>query len=825
MKKISRRKLRLNGSGILKSSMLALSAVAVIGCGGGSTTANNAVGTLSEQTKNAPVLTGFSTAVPANVKPGDAVGYVGSAYASEKSRAKYGNVSYTLSGKDADKFFIDQDDFIRAKQYLQTGTTYELELTGNNQSGSSKPIAINITCGSILTDANGLKSDRCNSDSGGSCPIDNLPWLPLHPEGERIVAQLPGDAALFGIKDDGLDGDHFEIITEGDNTYLAFKAEPDFENPTDGENWKSAAQDNDYKVTVLFYEDDSRKTICNEHSMCVRVTDQEEPCPTIFNTIHINENSTYVTNAATTLGSFSIDDGADASLFKFVGDELQFITAPDYENPGSSAGTNEYIVNLFDGAQGKQDLKIVIDNIPDTPPIVTGFSALIPETTLAHTKLSSIDSSYKVDVSENPPATTQGENSIQFIVLKDQTNSTVTGLDFYVDIDGEVYTNKDMTGLTGSTIMQATPYNESGWGDPTEIVIEVEDVANKGATIHPLFANIDENSVGGTTVGEVRILDLGDLNLADFDQLKLFDYDYGSDFVGPNTSPFELALDGTGTKLMLKLKDSYNPADLDYELRTFYTLKMQMKDTVTGLTSNQACVYVQVNDVDENDPIFVSDEPVTKNIDENVGYIGTFKTFDETYAVNFAKTGGADMDKFKIIPVQDSDGNENSFELWFDDTAFPPSVVLNTGIHLPDFENPIDSDNDNVYVVQVKGTDSVGLPEGPHSKTVEYQIHVQNVVEVVPEILNRSGIDYVGPWYVSPIGNLVISNTVDGPVDQFELVSQTGPGTIFSVDSATGRINVTANPADTGDYQIVVRAHNDAGWGPAETLDIRLTLN
>ena len=807
---------------VLGSISIAL-AIALSGCGG-DVNAKNQVGTLSSQKITAPSLTGFSTAVPTTVDAGDAVGYVGSAYASEKSRAAYGKVTYLLNGKDADKFFVDKDGFIRVKQPLKNGMTYSVELTGTNQVGTSQPIGVNITCGSIITDKNGIRSTRCLDNQ--SCPVDNLPWLPEHPEGEKLVAELPGDATLFGIKDNGLDGDKFEIVTVNGKAYLAFKEVPDFENPTDEANWKSGAKDNDYKVTVLFYSDTGRQEVCREHDMCVRVINQEEPCPTIFNTIHIKENSTYVTNVTSSAGTpFVINDGADMSVFEFVGDMLKFkdTAIPDFENPGSADGDNDYWVNLFDGGQGKQQLKIVIDNVPDTPPVITGFSASLPEGTPANTKLSSINSAYKIDVSA------QGEDAIQFIVLKDQSNSTVVGLDYYVDINGEIYTNKELP--AGTTIMQATAYNESGWGTPTEIVVDVAEVQDKGPRIHPLFANIDENTAGGTEVGEVRILDLGDFaSVSDFEQLILKDYDYPSDTTSPNTSPFKLAINGSG-KLVLKLKDTYNADKLDYEKVKFYTLKMQLKDDDTGVTSNETCIYVQINDIDENDPIFVSDEPVQKIMPENQALIGTFKAFDETNPVTYVIAGGADADKFKIEPVTDSQGVLNSFKLSFDDTKFPASVVLNTGIHLPDYENPVDSDFDNVYVVSITGTDSVPLPEGAHSKTVEYQVHIQNVFEVLPTLANPGPLQmaYSGESTIIAVENL---SDMDGAVAGFELGRQWKDGTElfgsdkkFAINPNSGRLYVSGGvPGDEGTYQVEVRAKNEAGnWGEYETFTVIVT--
>ncbi len=698
--------MKLYRSNLLKSSMLALSVVGILGCGSGSTSADGTVNMLSEKAVAAPVLIGFNTAVPSSLKPGDAVGHVGSAYSPEMNRATLGDVSYSLSGNDAGKFAIDEIGFIRATQTLQNDTNYALELTAENSMGYSTPVDITIYSGAL---SDQTKSSRCfNCDEE---------------EEEKVV------------------------------------------------------------------------------------------CATMQNTIHINENSTYVSNITSSLGvAFTLESGIDMDKFEFDGDELKFKDAPDYELPTSLGADNEYLVNVTDGGEGKQELKIIVENIPDTVPLLKEYSAVLPETTLANTLVGNVGTLL------------EGENDIQFIVLKDAANTTVRDLNFYVDIFGNIYTNKDMVGLVGDHQMTATAYNESGWSDPVTVAFNVSDVEIDDALMNPLLANVDENSVGGTKVGLVKIDDLGDLDLANVNQIDLVSYNYDDSSESENASPFELVIE-TG-KLWLQVKAAYDADKLDYEKVTFYTFKMQLHDTVAGLSTNRVCAYVQINDIDEEDPIFVSDEPVTKNINENIEYIGTFKAFDETKPVNYKIVGGADDDKFKIEQV----GND-SFKLSFDATKFDESEILDTGVQLPDFEHPNDSDNDNIYVVQVKGTDSVALPEGTHSKTVEYHIHVQNIFEVLPELENPGALSMAFSGE-SAILNVENKDDMDGEVAGFELGSEWkngvelfGTDKKFAINSSSGRLYISGgDDGDEGFYMIEARAKNEAGsWGAYQTYVVTVT--
>jgi hypothetical protein len=324
-------------------------------------------------------------------------------------------------------------------------------------------------------------------------------------------------------------------------------------------------------------------------SRCINCQPNKPPvvtCATMYNTIHINENSTYVSTITSSLGNkFAIESGIDMDKFEFIDDTLKFIKAPDFENPTSAGSANEYLVNVTDQGMSRQELKIIVDNTPDTVPKLTAYSTSLPETTPANTYVGNVGTLL------------EGEENIRFIVLKDASNTSVKNLNFYIDIFGNIYTNKDMHGLIGDHKMIATAYNESGWSDSVIVAINVADRQVDDALINPLLADIDENSEGGTKVGKIRIPDLGDLNLAHIDQIDLVSYDYDWAAESPNTSPFELAIEGDA--LWLKVKATYAAYKLDYEQVTFYTLKIQLHDTVAGLSTNRVCAYIQINDIDE----------------------------------------------------------------------------------------------------------------------------------------------------------------------------------------------------------------------------------
>jgi hypothetical protein len=83
------------------------------------------------------------------------------------------------------------------------------------------------------------------------------------------------------------------------------------------------------------------------------------PVITSANAANVAENATAVLTVTATDAdlpaqtlSYSITGGADAALFQIVGDQLQFVSAPDYEAPADADTNNVYLVQVTanDGA-------------------------------------------------------------------------------------------------------------------------------------------------------------------------------------------------------------------------------------------------------------------------------------------------------------------------------------------------------------------------------------------------------------------------------------------------------------------------------------------
>ena len=132
----------------------------------------------------------------------------------------------------------------------------------------------------------------------------------------------------------GADGNLFEIVN---SNQLQFKVAPDFEAPTD---LGGTVGDNIYEVRILVL--DGLFLDSQDIQVTVDPVNDNAPVFTSLATANVAENTQTVhqltaTDAdlpAQTLTFAIAGSGADNGLFEIVSvNQLQFITAPDFENP------------------------------------------------------------------------------------------------------------------------------------------------------------------------------------------------------------------------------------------------------------------------------------------------------------------------------------------------------------------------------------------------------------------------------------------------------------------------------------------------------------
>jgi len=190
----------------------------------------------------------------------------------------------------------------------------------------------------------------------------------------------------------------------------------------------------------------------------------------------------------------------------------------------------------------------------------------------------------------------------------------------------------------------------------------------------------------------------------------------------------------------------------------------------------------------------------TVTINENISAVTTFSA---DKAVAWSVNGGLDQSKFTI-------------------NTFTGALSF---ISAPDFENPTDSNGDNIYIVIVRATDTNG---NVSSQTLT--VTVANVVELPPVITGPSGaagaltstkgINENTSTVFTFIADKTVTWSINGGLDQSR----------FSINSVTGALTFInspdfENPSDSdlnNTYIVTIRATDSSGLAATQTLTVTI---
>ncbi len=190
----------------------------------------------------------------------------------------------------------------------------------------------------------------------------------------------------------------------------------------------------------------------------------------------------------------------------------------------------------------------------------------------------------------------------------------------------------------------------------------------------------------------------------------------------------------------------------------------------------------------------------TVTMNENISAVTTFSA-DKT--VTWSVNGGLDQSKFTINPF--------SGALSF--------------INAPDFENPTDSNGDNIYIVTIRATDTNG---NISSQTLT--VTITNVAELPPVITGPSGaagaltsaksINENGTTVATFIADKIVIWSINGGLDQSR----------FTINSVTGALTLIntpdfENPSDSdlnNTYLVTIRATDSSGLTATQTLTVTI---
>jgi hypothetical protein len=241
------------------------------------------------------------------------------------------------------------------------------------------------------------------------------------------------------------------------------------------------------------------------------------------------------------------------------------------------------------------------------------------------------------------------------------------------------------------------------------------------------------------------------------------------------------------------------------KLEPFATLHFLAKADVTAsdfvLTPNLSSLAFTDGYVN-NAPLIPTPEAFLENSNDIILTVSDPNPED---TVTFAITGGADQSLFTL--------DLTTGQLRFNS--------------IPDFENPIDTNQDNIYEVQITAYDNFGEPATTTLRGLTVStlnIQVANVNETPTDLIlsNTSINENVAPLTV--IGNFSTTDVDAGNTFSYSLVNGAGDtdNNVFSISSNQLRINQSPDFESKNSYSIRVKTTDQGGLGYEEQLTINV---
>lgn len=320
-------------------------------------TALNATNTLfDDDANNAPVF-GSTNALDSNSAPAYSFNYAenaatGATLGTATATDPDGNaITFSITAGNANSWFaIDPSTgVITLTAAGQASLANDFETTPNLQT-----LTVSASDGSAATTIE-VRLNETNVDD--TAPRINIPNVgPGSPasiatiqvnEGQTNVVQLTADEQVTWSMTGGSDISKFRISADGT---ISFVVTTDYENPADVD------VNNSYILVGTALDGAGNQTVL---TLTVNVLNVDDTAATIIgpsggpgaaaSTITISEGTLAVTTfTATEQVIWSLDVGVDASRFQVNAQTgaINFLTAPDFENPNDSDRNNSYIVRI-----------------------------------------------------------------------------------------------------------------------------------------------------------------------------------------------------------------------------------------------------------------------------------------------------------------------------------------------------------------------------------------------------------------------------------------------------------------------------------------------
>jgi hypothetical protein len=443
----------------------------------------------------------------------------------------------------------------------------------------------------------------------------------------------------YAFESGGADNNKFSLNTA--TGALTFLISPDIEAPG------SAAGTNTYSVKVKVVDAAGNSAV---QTVTITVIDQDEVPPTFTagasTSVTMAENTptsnvVHTASATDNVGvtAYAFDaSGADNNKFSLntATGALMFLNSPDFEAPGSAAGTNAYTVRVrasdAAGNSAVQTITVTVTDLNEVAPTFTAganTSASIEENTSTATVVHTATATDNVGVTAYAFENGGADNN------KFSLNTITGALSFLSSPNFEAPGSAAGTNAYTVRVRASDAAGNSAVQTVTVNVTDVDDTApvfTAGATTS---ANIAENTPTTTLVHTATATD----NVG----VTAYDFESG----GADNNKFNL---NTATGALTFLSSPNFEAPGSAAGSNTYTVRVRASDAA-GNNAVQT-ITVNVTDVDDTAPVFAAGATTSANIAENTPtatVVHTATATDNVGVTAYAfESGGADNNKFSI---------------------------------------------------------------------------------------------------------------------------------------------------------------------------------
>ncbi|MGB3468416.1 MAG: hypothetical protein WBA74_24235, partial [Cyclobacteriaceae bacterium] len=648
--------------------------------------------------------------------------------------------------------FIDSPDFEDPLD-ANTDNIYVIDLIATDESDNSSTLEISFTVQDIDDTAPNIISD--------------VSVLVVENDTEFSYMILADENAIFSL---GSSKDEALFTLTNDNE-IRFATTPDFENPLDTD------ADNIYAIDLTATDNAGNNTTLE---VTFLVSDADETAPTITSatSVTLDENNAgFVYNAtANESASFSLGSSKDETIFTLTnGSEIRFIDSPDYENPQDLDADNIYLVDLvatdIAGNISTTEISFAIQDVDDVAPAITSnASASLEENNQDFFYTASADEPATFSLGSAKDEThfmIANDNQVRFINSPDFENPLDANADniYMIDLIATDESDNSST-LEISFIVQ--DIDDTAPNIISEVSVSVVEndtefsymiLADENATFS-LGSSKDEALFTLVNDNEIRFAFTPDFeNPLDTDADNIYAIDLTATDNAGNTTTLEVTFLVLAADEIAPTITSATSVTLDENNAGFvynatadesvsFSLGSSKDETIFTLTNGSEIRFIDSPDYEnpqdrDADNIYLVDLVATD-------IIGNISTTEISFAIQ-------DVDD--VAPAITSNASasveENNLDFFYTASADEPAtfslgsskdeaffMIANDNqvrfIDSPDFENPLDANADNVYVIDLIATDEFG-----NSSTLEISFTVQDIDDTAPDIISDISVSVV----------------------------------------------------------------------------------